>query len=59
MSEANDLSALLGFLSDAIVMPAQIEKADTAKLEGELSKLFVMLHDMKPTPFGGTNNGSN
>ena len=30
-------------------MPAQKEKADTAELEGELSKLFLMLHDMKPT----------
>ena len=40
-------------------MSAQEEKADTTKLKNELSKLFVMLHDMKPTPFGDTNNGSN
>jgi len=41
------------------VAPTQKEKANNAENAGELSKLFVMLHDMKPTPFSDTNNGSN
>ena len=43
----------------ALVAPTQKEEANNAENAGELSKLFVMLHNMKLTPFSDTNNGSN
>ena len=43
----------------ALVAPTRKEKANNAENAGELSKLFVMLHNMKLTSFSDTNNGGN
>ena len=43
---------------DTVVAATQKEKADAADDADVLSKLFAVVHDMEPTPFGDANDGT-
>ena len=43
---------------DTVVAAAQKEKADAADVADVLSKLFAVVHDINPTPFGDANDGT-